>query len=186
MKIFWHGKTCFEITDTNKDKEQVSIIIDPINNKLPKKDTDIVLLTHPCEYNKKEKAFIISALGEYEIKETSIQAIESENNIIYVLKINGVKLCHLGLNKEKELNSEQLEEIGRVDILFIEGEEDFTKIIKQLEPAITIPMNYDTPEIFLKRVGVSEVKGEDVLKIQKKNFESIEESEIVILNKKIK
>lgn len=185
MKIFWHGKTCFEIVDTNSEKEQVAIVIDPIDNKFPKKDTDILLLSHPCEYNKKENPFIISALGEYEVKEVFIQAIESENNLIYALKINGIKLCHLGLNMDKELNQEQLEEIGRVDILFIEGgEEDYTKIIKQLEPAIVVPMNYETPETFLKRMGSKELQAEDVLKIQKKNFENIEQTEIVVLNKK--
>jgi L-ascorbate metabolism protein UlaG (beta-lactamase superfamily) len=177
MKIFWHGKTCFEIADTNSEKEPISIIIDPIDDKFPKKDTDILLLTHPCEYNKKEKPFTINALGEYEVREVFIQGIPADESIIFALKINGIKICHLGINKEKG--------IGRVDILFIDGgEEDYTKIIKQLEPSIVVPMNYDSPETFLKRMGAKELQSEDVLKIQKKHFEVMEQTEIVVLNKK--
>ena len=185
MKIFWHGKTCFEIVISDKKREPALILIDPIDKNYPKKDTDILILTHTCEYNKKEKPFTISAAGEYEVKDVFVQSIPINGNNIVVLKIDGIKFCHLGKLEGNKLTDKEMSEIGRVDILFIgAGEEDKTKIINQLEPAIAIPMDYENIETFLKRMGEKEIQGEDYYKVQKKNFEEFEKTEIIVLNKK--
>lgn len=186
MKIYWHGKTCFEIINNEKSQEPTSIVIDPIDKNYPKKETDVLLLTHKLDYNKKEKPFIISAAGEYEVKDVYFQAIPLEQNgLIFVIRFNGIKICHLGKLEEAELSEDELRELGRIDILFIgAGDQDKTKIIKQLEPAVIIPMDYDNIDLFLKRLGEKPIESADYYKIQKKNFENAEEAEIVILNKK--
>jgi L-ascorbate metabolism protein UlaG (beta-lactamase superfamily) len=104
MKIYWHGKTCFEIIINEKTQEPVSVIIDPIDKTYPKKDTDILVLTHAVEYNKKEKVFTISAAGEYEIKDVYVQGIPlKEGGLIFIIKSEGIKICHLGKTDIKEL-----------------------------------------------------------------------------------
>jgi len=186
MKIYWYGKTCFEIITNEKTQDPVSIVIDPINTNFPKKDTNILVLTHPVEYNKKEKVFTISAAGEYEVKDVYVRGIPlKEGGLIFILKAEGMKICHLGGASVNELTEEQISSIGSVDVLFISGgEEDKTKMIKQIEPAIVIPMDYNDVELFLKRVGATGKEGVDYYKPQKKNFDEPEEVEVIVLNKK--
>ena len=186
MKIFWHGKTCFEIESNGKTREPISIIIDPIDKNYPTKDNHILLLTHPCEYNKKEKAFTISAPGEYEVREVFIQGIPAkEQKVIYLIKLNEFKICHLGTILESELSESALKEIGDVDILMLPAsEDDKTKIVNQIEPAVVIPMDYDNLDLFLKRMGEKQIDPIDYYKGVKKNIEESEKTDIVILNKK--
>jgi len=186
MKIYWHGKTCFELVNNEKNQEPVSIVIDPIDKTYPKKDTNVLLLSHALEYNKKEKPFVISAAGEYEVKDIFFQAIPTkEQGLIFIIKFDNVKICHLGNIQANDLEEAVLKELGRIDVLFIgAGEEDKTKIIKQLEPSIIIPMDYDNVELFLKRLAEKHIDPVDYYKIQKRNFDAMEEAEIIVLNKK--
>ena len=187
MKIYWHGKTCFEIIINEKTQEPVSVIIDPIDKTYPKKDTDILVLTHPVDYNKKEKAFTVSAAGEYEVKDVYIQGIPlKDGGLIFIIKSEGIKICHLGKTDIKELSDEEIGQFGLIDILLINAgeEDDKTKIIKQLEPATIIPMDYENVNAFLKKLGESDKQAVDYYKVQKKDFEDLEEAEIIVLNKK--
>lgn len=185
MKIFWHGKTCFEIIINEKTQEPVSLIIDPVDENYPKKETNILLLTHEMKHSK-EKVFTVSSAGEYEVKDVYIQAIPLKlGGLIFVIKAEGIKLCHLGNIEESELLENELKELGMINILFINaGEEDKTKIIKQIEPSIIIPMDYEEVETFLKRLGESNKEGVDYYKLQQKDLEGREEAEIIVLNKK--
>ena len=183
MKIYWYGKTCFEIIINEKTQEPVSVVIDPIEQNFSKKDIDISILTHASEY---KKGFTITAAGEYEVKDVYIRGIPlKEGGLIFIIKAEGMKLCHLGGIDLDELTEEQLSNLGLIDVLFIGGgEDDKTRMIKQIEPAVVIPMDYDNPELFLKRVGVSEKEAVDFYKPQKKNFEELEKAEVIVLNKK--
>ncbi|MDD4661804.1 MAG: MBL fold metallo-hydrolase [Candidatus Pacebacteria bacterium] len=185
MKIYWHGKTCFEIIINEKTQDPVSIIIDPVDETYPKKDTNILLLTHDIKHSK-EKVFTVSSAGEYEVKDVYIQAIPLKaGGLIYIIKGEGVKLCHLGVIQNNELSEEDLKNLGTVNVLFIEGgEDDKTKMIKQIEPSIIIPMNYENPELFLKRLGENNKDSVDYYKVQQKDLEGREEAEIIVLNKK--
>lgn len=186
MKIVWHGKYCFELTSTVRNQENITVLIDPVNNKFPKKDTNLLLLTHPVEYNKKEKPFTISAAGEYEVGGVFVHGIPSKDKgLIFMIGLEDIKVCHLGEIKQDELTEDQLKDLGIVDVLLIPGgDEDKTKIINQLEPGMVIPMNYSKIETFLKREGKKDIAPVDSIKIQKKDFENIEETEIVVLNEK--
>lgn len=186
MKIFWYGKTSFEIVSKEKSAEPISIIIDPISKDYPKRDNNILILTHNLDYNRKSKAFIVSKAGEYEVNEVFIQGIPlKDNSLIFIIKVNGVKMCHLGNTDIVELGEEQVKELGLIDILFIDGGEvDKTKIIKQLEPIMIIPMNYENVDLFLKRLGESNKETLDYLRVRKRDVEGKEEAEVIVLNKK--
>ena len=200
MKINWCGETCFEISCSSSDKEGVLITIDDKGDK--KSKADIVLKTH--EFNspdsKKDGQFVVSSFGEYESKEVFIQAVPSlsldkKRNIIFLIEAENIRVCHLGLFGEDDLSEEQLEAIGRVDILLIPIDGDKTinfkeaeKIIAKIEPNMVIPMDYkkkETLNAFLKAMGEKEIVPQDKLSVSKKNISSENEKvEIIILEAK--
>lgn len=207
MKITWYGNTCLEIASSSMDKENISVQIDlkETEKKSEKFGADILLKTNnSIEVKPKtNEQFVISACGEYEIKGIFIQAIPSlqidkkTQNIVYLVEAEGIRICHLGLFGEDDINDEQLENIGKTDILIvpIDGDEtigfkEAERIIARLEPNIVIPIAYKKPDIlagFLKVMGQKDVVSQDKLSIQKKNLgsrESEEKTEVIVLEKK--
>ncbi len=202
MKISWCGETCFQITTSSDDKEGVSIAIDEKEGK--KSKADIVLNTR--EFNsmpqKKNGQFFISSWGEYESRGVFIQGVPSltinkGKNIIFLIEAEGIRICHLGFFGEQDINEEQLEAIGRVDVLLVPIDGDKTinfkeaeRIIAELEPKMVIPMAYnpkkkDTLNAFLKAMGEKEIASQEKLSVNKKSFSSeSEKTEIIILEEK--
>lgn len=203
MKITWHGDSCFEIASVSKDKDNVLTIIDPKEGKKSAK-ADIILETHPKENGfETDEQFVISSCGEYERKGVFIQGIQSFQvdkklkNIIYMIEVEDIRIAHLGYFGESDLTEEQVEEMGTVDILIVPVDGDKTisyaeaaKIVARVEPAIVIPMCYDSKKKekglapFLKAMGQKEVVPQEKLSIQKKNISTEEKAEIVILEEK--
>jgi L-ascorbate metabolism protein UlaG (beta-lactamase superfamily) len=203
MKITWHGDSCFEIASVSKDKDNVLTIVDPKEGKKSAK-ADIILETHSKENGfETDEQFVISSCGEYERKGVFIQGIESfqidkkQKNIIYMIEAEDVRIAHLGYFGEGDLTEEQVQEMGMVDILIVPVDGDKTisyaeaaKIVARIEPAIVIPMCYDSKKRekglapFLKAMGQKEVESQEKLSIQKKNISTEEKAEIVILEEK--
>ncbi|MFA5178611.1 MAG: MBL fold metallo-hydrolase [Candidatus Paceibacterota bacterium] len=207
MKITWYGDACVEIASSSLDKENISIQIDlkESEKKSGKFGADILLKTHNGieAKPKTDGQFVISACGEYEIKGIFAQGISSfqvdrkKQNIIYVVEAEGIRICHLGWFGEEDLNEEQLENIGRTDILIVPingdetiGSREAEKIIARLEPAIVIPVAYDKKDIlagFLKAMGQKDVISQEKFSIQKKNLnakEDKEKTEVIVLEQK--
>jgi len=202
MEIIWYGQSFFELKAKNS-KEPVYIVIDPVDAKLglkiPKLEPQILLVTHSENVNPKsvKGEFLIDEQGEYEIKGVFIKAIacfhEKQKNVIYKLEVDGMKVCHLGDFKQKELDEKQLEEIGEVDILMIPvgtiEAKTATSIISQIEPRIVIPMMYkvdklkikiDDAKQFLKTMGAEGTEPEKKLKVRIKDLPT-EETKIIVL-----
>jgi len=213
MNIAWHGQTCFRIISQQGKNGSVNILIDPPEKETglrsPKLEADILLSTT----NKKisNGAFLILGPGEYDIKGTYIQGIPGFSNIsqrkgeqnisneitIYTIETGGMKICHLGMVGQEELKSEQLEEIGDVDILMIPigggrtvDARGAVKIMSQIEPKIIIPMYYRIPKLktkldgldkFLKILGIKSLQPLPKLSIKKKDL-SEEEAKIIVLS----
>jgi len=202
MKITWYGDSCFEIASISKDKDNVLTIIDPEGRKSAK--ADIILETHPEKGGfETDGQFVIASCGEYERKGVFIQGIESlqpdkkSKNIIYIIEAEDVRVAHFGYFGEGDISEEQLKEMGNVDILIVPVDGDKTisyaeaaKIVSRIEPAIVIPMCYDSKKKekglapFLKAMGEKDVVSQDKLSIQKKNISVGEKAEIVILEEK--
>ncbi len=216
MTLNWYGQSCFQISSSRGKDNHLSIIIDPfeesIGLKLPRKlQADIVLVTHNHPDHNNVKAvsgspFAINGPGEYDIKGVLVQGIQSfhdnsqgkerGNSVIYTLETEEIRLCHLGDLGQKELSSEQLEQIGEIDILMIPVGGIYTinaaeaiKIISQIEPKITIPMHYQIPNLkirldridnFLKQLGIKKLEPLPKLTIKKKDI-SAEEAKIIVL-----
>ena len=163
MEITWLGHSCFLIR--GKDK---TIITDPCHPDLGEPEADIVTVSHSHPGHSYIEGVAndpkqIRRPGEYEIGGTFITGVASFHddkkgevrgkNTIYVIEMDGMTLCHLG-DLGHPLDSHLIEEIGDVSILFLPvGEvstipiDAATEIIRQLEPAIVIPMHYKT-EVF--------------------------------------
>lgn len=214
MEIKWFGHSFFQILAKGKD-EKVSVVVDPFSKKIglkpPTVKADILLVTHhhfdhDCVQAVKNDYFFIDEPGEYETKGVFIQGIfsfhddkegkERGENVIYKIVAEEIGLVHLGDLGQRELEKEQIEKIGEVDVLMVPVGGVYTicakeakKIVEQLKPKIVIPMHYALPglkvkleklENFLKIMGE---KGErmEKLKIKKSDLEKMKRK-IVVLN----
>jgi len=192
--------------------------------KVPSLEADILLITHGhYDHNNlkavKGQPFLVTGPGEYEIKEVFIQGISSFHdnsqgkttptlrppwlppgprgeNTIYIIETEEMRLCHLGDLGQKELNPEQLEKMGEIDVLMIPvggistiSAKEAVKIMSQIEPKITIPMHYQIPKLkiklnsldnFLKTMGIKSLEPIPKLSIKKKDL-SEGEAKIILL-----
>jgi len=178
-KVYWAGKSCFQISVSNSKDHSADIVIDPLKEE----KADILLLTNVDNKVKttKGESFIVSGPGEYEIKEVFIQGIPSSKNTIYVLEAENIRFCHLGDLGQKQLTDEQLEKIDGVDVLMISVGEGTQKIIGQIEPKIVIPMDYDDVSKFLKSMGKTAPAPQDKLVVKTSTLPK-QGMEIVVLN----
>lgn len=216
MFITWFGQSFFELRVKNSQNEEICIIIDPFDEKLglkiPQVEGQILLITHShFDHNNVEaikgSPFLINEPGEYELKDIFIKGIFSFHDnsqgkergvsVIYKIEAEEIKICHLGDLGQKELTSEQLEELGEVDILLIPiggkvtiNAQEAADIVSQIEPKIVIPMHYQIPKLklelegldkFLKIMGQEKIEPQKKLKIAARDL-SGEETKVVVLN----
>ena len=209
MEITWLGHSCFLI----KGKEK-TIITDPchpdLGYRLGEPTADIVTLSHFHPGHSYIEGVAnepkqIKSPGEYEIGGTLITGIASFHddnkgavrgkNTIYIIEIDGITLCHLG-DLGHTLDSHLIEEIGDIGILFLPvGEvstipvEAAVEIVRQLEPAIVIPMHYKTKAFtgklspvdkFLDNMRIRELEAKPKLSITSSSLPS--STQTVVLN----
>ena len=213
MIITHIGHSCFKIQDKT-GSEGITLVTDPYDKstglKVPNFEADIITISHDHADHNNAKAlrgtpFIIDTAGEYDIKNVSIQGIESYHdekegkerglNIIYQISMDNISLVHLG-DLGHVLDNKQLEILQGTDILLIPVGGKYTlnakkavEVITQIEPRIVIPMHYKTPKLkfdldgvdkFIKEIGLKPTE-EVKLKINKKDLPQ-EDMELVILN----
>ena len=210
MVITWYGQSCFKI-----QSGETVLFTDPFCKEIgltpPRGAANIVTISHQHKDHNNYDALtgeplVIKGPGEYETKGISIKGIlsfhdnkegkERGTNTIYVIEVEGIKICHLGDLGEEKLNDEQVEEINGVDILMIPvggtftiNGEDAVEIINQIEPRIAIPMHYKIPglsvkmdgvDVFLKEMGIGKKEVVDKLTIKKKDLPQ-EDMEVVVM-----
>jgi|WetSurMetagenome_2_1015567.scaffolds.fasta_scaffold01539_10 L-ascorbate metabolism protein UlaG (beta-lactamase superfamily) len=214
MMISYLGHSCFKLQD-KLGPEGVTLVTDPFGKdlglKVPNFEADIVTVSHQhFDHNNsaalRGEPFVIDTPGEYDVKGVMVQGIETFHdnkngaergeNIVYRIEMDDLTLVHLG-DLGHILTDEQLEQLDKIDVLFIPVGGKFTldaklavEVIGQLEPRIVIPMHYKLPgsketeldavEKFIKELGV-EPKKEEKLKISKKDL-PVEGMELVILS----
>lgn len=216
MKLTWAGQSCFQISVSNGKDHSADVVIDPFDEKIglkvPNFSADILLVSHGhYDHNNvravKGEPFLIQNPGEYEVKGVFVQGIDSYHddsegkqrgkNTIYTIEAEDMRFCHLGDFGQKQLTDEQLEKIGKVDILMIPVGGTFTidgheaaKVIGQIEPKIIVPMHYALPKLkvevdgvekFLKAMGKNSVAPTDKLTIKSSALPKDGMMEIVVL-----
>ncbi len=164
MKIQWLGHSSFLI-ETNGTK----ILTDPFDNSIGYAtifpDVDIVLVSHEhFDHNAVENVpsykQVIKGNVEKEIEGIKIKGIAGYHDnqkgslrgkiTMFKIQLEDISLLHLS-DLGVLLTNEQLEEIGKVDIIMVPvggkytiGPEEAWAVIAQLKPKIAIPMHYKT------------------------------------------
>ncbi|OPA73386.1 MBL fold metallo-hydrolase [Paenibacillus selenitireducens] len=170
MKIKWFGQSCFLLTSSSGTR----LLIDPYNRllgyRMPLIETDILAITHDHrDHNQIQAAtgydLLVNKPYVYTHNQVTIRGIPTYhdkvngakrgNNTVYVIQMDDLTICHCG-DLGHLLSSDQVREIGHVDILMVpvggtrtlDGREA-AETIHQLQPAITIPMHYRTKALGL-------------------------------------
>ncbi|MBU0619033.1 MBL fold metallo-hydrolase [Patescibacteria group bacterium] len=215
MEIVYFGHSCFWLKT-----QEAGVLMDPFADKigmrLPKVAPDIVCCSHQHSGHNdvsqiSNSAFIISAPGEYEIKNVSITGLaawhdgvdgkDRGRNTVYIVEAEGWRLCHLG-DIGHLLSDKECDLINSVDVLMIPvgGEttidaKQAAAVVAQLEPRLVLPMHFKTNktaeyakaktpiEDFLQEMNGTRVRHEKKLKLS--SIAAVEsEMEIVILERK--
>jgi len=169
VKIRWHGHACFEIVS----KDGLTIVIDPhdgssIGIKPPSVKADVVLISHNhFDHNayrvvsKPSTQVIVSRRGDFRIGprgEVRVRGILAYHDkykgkrrgsiIMYKVTVDELDILHMG-DLGHILTSEQVSEIGSIDIALIPVGGTFTidpeeawRTLEMLKPKIAIPMHY--------------------------------------------
>jgi L-ascorbate metabolism protein UlaG (beta-lactamase superfamily) len=150
-----------------------------------KPTADIVTISHPHDNHSYLKAVagsptVLDGPGEYEISGAFVTGISTYHdsqkgeehgaNIVYIIEMEDIKVCHLG-DLGHTPTAEQAEEMTGVDILFVPVGGNTTldgvraaEVVSLLEARLVVPMHYKTeafkgdlepPDRFLKEMGVT-------------------------------
>lgn len=149
-----------------------------------------------------KEPFEITGPGEYEVQGIFVQGFPSHSsygdeeriNTIYLVELEGMNICNLGVLDTKELPAESSEAIDEIDILFtpIGGDGVLTpseayKMAVNLEPHVIIPSLYEgvsdeVLEKFLKEAGADDIEPEEKLTLKPRDV-SGKEGEIRVLKR---
>jgi L-ascorbate metabolism protein UlaG (beta-lactamase superfamily) len=165
MQIKWFGHSAFLLTS----EVGTRILIDPyyrfLRYRMPIVEADIVVVTHDhSDHNKIQAAtgeyLLVNEPREYNRGDVSISGFKTfhdkvngakrGNNILFRIRMDGLTICHCG-DLGHLLLEDQLNEIGKVDILMIPVGGTTTinaaaasQVMRQLQTTVTIPMHYRT------------------------------------------
>lgn len=212
MVITHHGGQCFKVTFGD-----LTLAFDPIakGGTLPpvRFGADIALVSRnhkdmngaaEVAYGDKEP-FVISGPGEYEKEGVTIQGFltkseyaldkgaENAVNTVYVVKLEGMTLVHLGALSDPALPADAKEAIDEIDVLFLpiggDGVLDTAqaaKLATMLQPRIIVPMHWSgmggakSLDAYLKEEG-GEAEKTDKLTLKKKDALD-KDGDIIVIN----
>ncbi|MGH2344580.1 MAG: MBL fold metallo-hydrolase [Chloroflexota bacterium] len=165
MEITFLGHSCFRLR-----AKDVTLITDPyqaVPDRPPLRlQGEIVTISHDHQGHNNVAAVggsprVIQGPGEYEIRGALITGVaafhdtvsgrKSGRNTIYVIQMEDVRLCHLG-DLGHALSTEQIDEIGPVDVLFVPARGAIldmsrtSEVISQIEPNIIVPMHFPSTD----------------------------------------
>lgn len=176
MKITWLGHSSFLIEDSKGRK----ILTDPFDESVGYKtfngDVDIATISHhhfDHDYTKNldlSKTHILDKVGMFNLCDIPIIGFSSFHdevkgtkrgeNTIYVISVDGYKICHLG-DLGHILSKDEVSSLGNIDILLIPVGGNYTinakeayELTKILKSHIIIPMHYKTSALSFPLDGV--------------------------------
>ncbi|MDZ4815790.1 MAG: MBL fold metallo-hydrolase [Verrucomicrobiota bacterium] len=166
VTVKWFGQSFIYLTTSTG----VRIAIDPFDNKtssytLPEGEpVDVLLVSNEGSDHNNTDIFSGSPLifrsgtGEGTNRGNGIlfrgvSAFQDDENgrfkgrtTVFAFDLDDLRFVHLGALGQTKLSSSQLEQIGKVDVVFVPvGLGDFKKVVAQLKPRIIIPIHYKTP-----------------------------------------
>lgn len=169
MKITWYGHACFKL-----EAEGGSVVIDPYapgsvpGLRLPTLEADKVLCSHGHHDHNYADGVRLSGkeaglkTGFIPCWHDSEQGRLRGDNLISVIDAEGLRLAHLG-DLGHMLSPQQLEALGRVDVLLIPVGGFYTidamqarELAAALKPGIVVPMHYRAAGFGLSNIGTVE------------------------------
>jgi L-ascorbate metabolism protein UlaG (beta-lactamase superfamily) len=218
--IQYLGHSCFRL----RGRDGI-VLTDPFDRSVgldigrPTAHIVTVSHNHPDHANvavvkpQREQLFVIDGPGEYEVGGIMIGGVrtyhdtkkgaELGKNTVYVIHMDDVVFAHLG-DLGHELTTQQIDEIGNVDVLFIPvgGGETISpatasSVISQLEPRVVVPMHYAAPgqqqsfmtdlgllEKFTHELGLKDVVAEEKLNVTAASLPAEgEETRVVVMKR---
>lgn len=208
MIISYHGVECVKVQFGDK-----VLVFNPVSKDSKFSaarfgaDVAFISLNHPdmngaenVAYGER-KPFVVAGPGEYEIKGIFAEGLaggesayggEKIRNTIYLVTLEGIKICFLGaLNTNLPTAVQEVAE--EVDILFVPiggngvlNPTNAYKMAVSLESKIIIPIHFgevgdkNALKTFLKEGGAEDEKAEEKLTLKKKDLEG-KEGDIVVL-----
>ncbi len=200
MKIRYLGHSCFEIAS----KKGSVIVTDPyrdVGYSMPKGlKADILTVSHrhfDHNYTQGVEANLLfyGFVGERKVERNGecikIRGISSYHdpeqgalrgkNVIYIIEVDGVTLCHMG-DIGEECSPSLVEKIGKIDCLFIPVGGTYTvdatgakKYVDALSPKVVFPMHYKPKDGSLDITDAS-----SFLALYEGNYASALDGEIVL------
>jgi len=195
VKIKWLGHSCFVITSG----ENTKLVTDPFKSDksltypVIRESADVVTVSHEHLDHSNIAAVkggpeVLKGKVDTIIKDISIKSInvwhdassgrERGANNIFCINMDGINICHLG-DLGHRLSSEEIRQIGKVDVLFIPvgglftiDAEEASTVYVDIMPGIAIPMHYKT-----ERCQWLSFSADDFIK-GRKNVRKINSSEI--------
>lgn len=160
IKIKHIAHACFLI-DNGKEK----LIIDPYDHSIGydkvEETVEYILISHDhhdhnyiqnIKLNDNVGSFVFRKVHSYHDDE---QGKLRGENIIHIIQTGNTTICHLG-DLGHVLTSDQVEQIGKVDVLLIPVGGTYTidykqavEVVKQINPNTVIPMHYKTEKTHL-------------------------------------
>ncbi len=170
MKVKWLGHSAFLLTSDSG----MRVLTDPyksgsydgaVGYKPITEKADVVTASHQhddhyCLEGLPEGYECVTEAGKHQAAGLSITGFKSYHdttrgkdrgsNIIFVIEMDGIKVCHLG-DLGHTLSDEEAGAIGKVDVLLIPvgglytiGPREAVDVMKALSPSVTIPMHFKT------------------------------------------
>ena len=208
MEIQYYGGNCISLSS-----KKATVVIDDnmvqLGQKRITKAGDVALQTSKdIEVVAPQAKILIDSPGEYEVSGVSVQGIPARSHMdeegkktatIFKIMTDDIRLAAVG-HIYPELNDNQLEALGTIDILVIPtGGNGYTldsvgalKLIKKIEPKIVIPVHYDdkdlkypVPQQPLAEVltGLAMETKETVAKLKVKPAEIGETTQLIVLER---
>lgn len=191
MVINWYGESCFKI-----QSGETTILTDPIDNtsglSAPRFRADATLFSvtpDPLPY----PSCGITGAGEYGIKNIEINGWPNKSTVVYLIKMDDMRIVFLGQLKEP-LEPSVLERMDNIDLLFLPAggkpfieQREAAQIIKKISPKIVIASLFKIPGLkrkandlkeFLKEIK-QKAEPQEKLAIKKNSLPA--QTQIVIL-----
>ena len=205
MEIEFFGANCIRLTT-----KKASIVIDDnlahVGSKSITRDADIVVATQDALAVTDSKQLKIVSAGEFEVSGISVRGIQARAHIdqpgeqtatMYRFIAEDAHVLVVG-HVYPELDDEQLEAIGRVDVMIVPvGGNGYTldplgalKLIRKVEPSVVVPTQYDikglkyeVPALSLDEAvqSLAMVPKETVDKLKTKGLELGQQTNLVVV-----
>lgn len=129
-----------------------------------------------------DRSKTFSGAGEYEVAGVSIIGIKTEETVVFVYELDGLRICHLG-NLTKKLSDSKVSAIGDIDVLLLPIGPESIEMMQQIESYYILPYGYKSEEELEKFLKESGLTVERLPKFSLKKDEIIEDAtaQIVVL-----